>query len=300
MINLENFRVLVTGADGFLGSVIVDYLKMLGVDVIGTTRQINSDTHVRFINIDLEDQSAIKSIEKKGPFDAVIHFAAFIPGNDERSEVIYKNLNITSNVLDIAVKTKVKNFIFASGCSVYGYQSIPCTELTLPSPPNYYAISKLACEYVTNLYTKQHQINNCILRISAPYGPHLRRKTVITRFIELAARKQIITIYGSGKRQQEFIFEDDVASAIGLVLINNASGIYNISGNRQVSMYELARLILGIFDLAPDDRINFSGIDPQENYRGRFPTQLAENTFGFSPKVDLEDGIIKTIKSWNF
>lgn len=298
MSNLKDFSILVTGARGFLGSVVMAYLKQHGARVIGIGRPPLSQDTQGLIAVDLEELGALKALDLTGPYDVVIHCAALLPGKRSDLEVLIANQRMTHNLLQWAVNAGVSHLLFASGCNIYGYSNRPCAESTLPDPPNYYAVSKLACEYLVSLAAKSAGMRVCTLRISAPYGPHLRAETVVKRFILQAARKEPITLMGSGSRSQDFVYEEDVARAFALAILHGVTGTFNISSNRSVSMRELAETILRLFGIRPEDAIRLEGIDPQEEYRGRYPISAAIKAFGYRPQVTLEEGLRRTAEAW--
>lgn len=300
MSKLEGSSVLVTGAQGFLGSVIMNYLKQNGMRVKGTARKSSKNTFQDMIMVDLEEPKSQKLLEDAGPFDAVVHCAAVLPGNRHDQELLIANIKITENLLNWSNCTDVPYFVFASSCNIYGYQKKSCIETAMPDPPNRYAISKLACEHLLSITAKNHKMRICVLRISAPYGPDMKAETVIKRFIHQAAQKKPITIMGTGERSQEFVYQTDVARAFSKVLENSITGTYNISGAKPVSMLDLATTISEIFNLDPKTSITFTGIDPQEEYRGHYPIEAATNSFGYYPSVNLKEGLRRTAHAWGF
>jgi nucleoside-diphosphate-sugar epimerase len=299
MEDLKGRSILLTGAGGYLGGVVYEHLKKLDIRVIGIERPEISQYNDSFVSIDLESQNDLKKLNTKGSLDAVIHFAAVLPGKSSDGELLIANQKMTYNIVEWAVENKVSSFIFASSCSVYGYSSEPKSESDLPEPQNIYALSKHTCENVVRIIGKQTGMNTCFLRISAPYGPRMKRKAVIKTFAELAHQSKPIVLMGSGSRSQDFVYEDDVASAVISALYYNATGVFNISSSHSVSMKNLAEMILSIYD-QDSERIIYRGEDPQESYRGCYPIHNAKKAFGYQPQVLLEDGLRRAVKSWGF
>lgn len=290
--------ILVTGAGGFLGGVILTYLRRHGVRVVGTARAQVTQADEQFIYLDIEDSTALKSLDTMGPYDTVIHCAAVLPGKRSDLDLLIANQRMTYNLVEWATSRNVSDFFFASSCSIYGYSDQPCTELSLPAPANIYAASKLACEQIIQIVAGDTGMRVCILRISAPYGPSLRTKTVIKRFLKQGAQNQPLTLIGSGSRSQDFVYEDDVARAFFLAITHGATGVFNISGDHSVSMRELAETVLRIFGRDDEQAITFSGVDPQESYRGRFPIEAAVRAFDYQPQVTFEEGLRRSAHGW--
>ena len=283
---MKDRSILVTGASGFLGSVILSHLRSLGARVTGASRSGE-------VSADLEDPRSIESLKSSGPFDSIVHCAAVLPGKRADSDVLNANLMMTNHVLEWATTENVRQFCFLSSCSIYGNATESCSEDTPPAPASVYGVSKLACEQMIRIAFP----NASLLRVSAPYGPHLRLETVVKRFVSAASASQPIPLMGEGSREQHFVFEKDVAHAVSLALTNDAAGIFNISGDAPVSMRQLASKILRIFG-RPEDSIHCSGSDPQEDYRGNFPHDAATKAFGYKPETELEEGLRECARAW--
>jgi nucleoside-diphosphate-sugar epimerase len=296
--SLNESSVLVTGAGGFLGSVITEHLRKQGTRVVGTARGQEYHNKHKLLCLDLENTADLKFLDTDGPYGAVIHCAAALPGKIADSELVSVNQRMTYNLLKWAIDSNVRNFLFASSCNIYGYLGKPCTELAVPQPPNIYAVSKIACEYMINAMSAGTDMKVCILRISAPYGPSSSAETVIKIFLKQASQNDRITLMGTGSRSQDFVYQSDVANAFHLALLRDAEGTFNVSGNRPVRMLELAEIVSRMFNRTCDNGIILSGVDPQESYRGCFPTTAATTTFGYFPQVELEDGLKRTAKAW--
>lgn len=289
---LSDCSVIVTGAGGFLGSVVAGYFAGLGVRVVRTGHRRASDS--RLVQVDLEDDGSVATLARHGPFDAVIHCAAVLPGQRSDLDLLIANQRMTYHLATWTVRNGIGCFLYASTCSIYGYSGHACTEATLPQSPNLYAVSKLACEHILSLVTRQSKTRVCSLRISAPYGPNQQNETVVTRFLKQASQGMPLRLMGSGSRSQDFVYQEDVARAFYLALQHKAVGVFNISGDRSVSMRELCEAVLRIFGKSPAGNILTGGDDPQESFRGRFPVQAASNSFGYRSQVSLEVGLLKT------
>lgn len=291
---LESRSVLVTGAGGFLGQVVAAHLEDRGARVVGADR---SGEIAGLLPVNLEEPAALARLDDRGPFDAVVHCAALLPGDRTGRDVLMANLQMTHDLAAWAGGRGVKRFVLASTCNVYGYQSLPCTEDAVPHPPSLYATSKLACEHILTALSAQVALQPCCLRIAAPYGPHQRRDTVVSRFLRQAAKREPITLLGSGSRSQHFVYETDVAEAFALAVGCDAVGAFNVSGDAPTSMRALAEAASGLFgNPAP---VRCDGDDPQEHYRGHFPTGAAQRALGYRPLVTIGEGLRLTAQAWS-
>lgn len=297
-ISLEGRSFLVTGASGFLGSVIREYLINLGASVVGTVNSQLSVPTRNIVKLDLEDEISIAVIEELGPFDAVIHCAAILPGKRKKTGLLVANQVMTCNMINLTARMEIPHFLNISSCSVYGLQSQPCTERDLPHPADLYALSKISCEYLVNLGAEQFGFIGCNLRISAPYGPKMRASTVVKKFLLQAARGEPLILLGTGERSQDFIYEEDVAIGIALAVSHGARGTYNLTSGQSVSMRVLAEFVLRIFNRDTKNSIQISGVDLQESYRGSFPVDAAIIGFDYCPSVSLAEGLKRTAVAW--
>ena len=293
----ETKNILLTGANGYLGNVILDKLEKSGHRLVCVQSPFDSEIKDNFVQADLIQQNDLKKLDEHGPFDAVVHCAAMLPGTMSEEELYYANQKMTLNLANWAGEQQVDHFVFASSCSVYGYGNKEKNEKSVPEPSNLYAVSKLACENILQSQLVAQHIKTAILRISAPYGPGMRMNTVIKIFLEKAAAGEPLILMGDGQRRQDFIFERDIASAFDLAVRYKAHGIFNLSSGKAASMKNLARTVAKLFK-HDFSCIQFHGTDLQENYRGLFPNKAARKSFAFTPQYDLQDGLRLTAKSW--
>jgi UDP-glucose 4-epimerase len=300
MNSLEGMSVLVTGASGFLGGAVKDELERLKARTISVVWPPSSEYAGRenAVLLDLSKPDGWESLEKFGSVDAIIHCAAVLPGALPGGDLLDVNQKMTYRILEWGVKKKISHFTFASTCRVYGLQSYPCTEVSPLSPPDLYAVSKISCEYMAKVMMGDAGIPSCSLRISAPYGPRSKAETVIRRFLLNSAQGLPITLYGSGSRSQDFVYEHDVARAFCMALAAKTVGVYNLAGGQSVSIKELATAALDLFGRNLQTDLNFSGEDAQEDYRGNFPVDAAFTSFGYRPETPLAKGLELTAKAW--
>jgi len=300
MKSLEGMKVLVTGASGFLGSVIAADLQACGADVVPLAgpKSGRQPAHAGVPGVDLSNMADLQKLDALGRFDAVVHCAAVLPGDMGEAGVLLENQKMTHNLLEWVIRARAGHFVLASTCRIYGAKSSACSEDAPLCPPDLYAVGKVACELMSSAMLAPHAIACCSLRVSAPYGPRAKAKTVIHRFLHDAAASRPLVLNGTGSRSQDFVFESDVADAFRQAIAARATGSYNLSGNQAVSSRELALAALELFGRDPETHLVFAGADAQENYRGRYPTDAAFAAFGFCPRVSLQEGLRQTAAAW--
>lgn len=294
--------VLVTGGTGLVGSSLLKYLISNSHNVTLLTRNPKVETNHERLSVVLEDITApnykratLEAIERA---EGIIHCAAKIPGTNPNKNIVdYYNSNTLASLrlADLAKEKNLSFFVFLSTFSLFAPDEKTIGEDTTINPQNPYALTKLAAEQYINLISKQGSTDFYTLRISAPYGPYFRQRSVIPIFIENALQSKPITILGSGNRRQTFTQVADIARAIEKCFTAKKPGIYNIAGNRPVTMLELAEAaIAAVKDTG--STIEFSGKDdPNEKENRNILLGKVRKALGWVPNIDINQGIELTV-----
>jgi dTDP-glucose 4,6-dehydratase len=307
-------RVLVTGAAGFLGSHLCDRLIAEGHEVVGMDNFITGDAqnlahlagHERFSFI---RHDVSNFIFVPGDLDAVMHFASPASPNPN-SPYGYVNLPIktmkagalgTHNTLGVA-KAHDARFLLASTSEIYG------DPLEHPQTESYwghvnpigersvYDEAKRFAEALTMAYHGFHGIDTRIVRIFNTYGPrmHVDDGRVVPNFLQQALAGEPLTVYGDGSQTRSFCYVDNLIDGIYRLLLSDEHRPVNIGNPTETSILEFAETING---LTGNDEIVFRPDrrgegDPQ---RRQPDISRAREVLDWEPKIDLEEGIRKTI-----
>jgi len=308
-------RILITGAAGFLGSHLCDYLIEKGHEVVGMDNFItgnpNNLAHLSghpafsFIRHDVSN-----FIFVPGKLDAALHFASPASPN-EKSPYGYVNLPIqtmkagalgTHNTLGVARANKAR-FLLASTSEIYG------DPLEHPQKETYwghvdpigrrsvYDEAKRFAEALTMAYHRFHDIDTRIVRIFNTYGPRMRLDDgrVVPNFLKQALHKEALTIYGDGTQTRSFCYVDDLIEGIYRLLMSDEHDPVNVGNPSEISILEFAQTINQLTENSsglkyiPGDR---GESDPQ---RRKPDITRARQILSWEPKVKLTDGIQKTI-----
>jgi len=161
---------------------------------------------------------------------------------------------------------------------------------------DYYTLSKIYGEHVSSMMEARN-IQTASLRIPSPYGPYSNLKSVINIFIENALKNLDINVYGSGKREQNFIYVEDVIKAIELFINteNKISGIYSIVSEKNTSMLDLAQMIKEICE-SKSKIIAGKYKDAQEGFRPEYEYDRVYRENGYKPDYNIYTGLKKYIK----
>jgi nucleoside-diphosphate-sugar epimerase len=317
-----NIRVLITGANGFIGYHLLTRCIIEGYSVVAATRASSEVGHLRglllrFVHPEYEDEAMLKKMLVEERIDYVVH-AAGITRAKNSEEYNKVNATYTRNLARASCESGIKKFIFLSSLAALGPilydDEHPIKEDKQPSPVTAYGKSKLLAEQYIGEISLQQQI---ILRPTAVYGP--REKDLFILFKTLA--RWIEPYIGRGKQWLSFIHADDVASVVIQALNSEISGIYNLSDGGKYDKYELSASIkrgMGSKALRihfPMSIARFIATILEQLYKNndKAPTlnreKLAELTaqnwhcsidrvrtdLGFEPKYNLYSGIEETV-----
>ncbi len=288
--------VLITGATGFIGKHLVRFLmRQSGLELWCISRNGGQVDSVHVDSVDLTSAEKVAEWRKDKPvFDTIFHLAASIPSSfksSEADESFLDNIYMMQNTIAIAIPDN-SSIIYTSSSSVYCTENtIPLTEDLIPQPNNPYSLSKYVGELLLDIAHIRYGLSTSSLRVSAPYGPYQKARTVINIFLRAVFESRNITLYGSGNRTQDFTYVDDVLQAIWLAFQKKASGVYNIASGNSITMSELAKTVLSVEQESKSRIIYSDTADSQENYRVEYSIEKALNILHYAPRTSLTKGL---------
>lgn len=288
-------KALVFGATGLIGLQLTKKLLDNSFDVTGVSRkpmkQKLSQSY-KHLELDITKKEDLGKIS--GDFDYVFNMAAHIfPGysTEDALQCLLVNSLGTLNILEFMVNKGIQRLIHSSSVTVYGKPKRFFVKETSPTNPIIvYGVSKLTAENYCNMYSELHRLNITILRYGSVYGPGLNQRTALPLFIEKALRNEDVTLYGNGKRSQDYVYVDDVIQANLLSAVKKVKGIFNIGSGIRVTMQELAETIVDV--LGSKSKIKFDSEKKQEFSIG-IDIERARETLGYNPEFNLRRGLEK-------
>ncbi|MUN40853.1 NAD-dependent epimerase/dehydratase family protein [Actinomadura litoris] len=302
-------RAVVTGGSGFLGSHLCEALLAQGISVVcldnlltGTSRNIAhlaARRDFRFLRHDLTEP-----VHVPGRVGYVLHLASAASPADYLRYPI-QTLEVgsrgTRNALDLA-EAKGARFVLASTSEVYG------DPLVHPQPETYwgnvnpvgprsvYDEAKRFGEALTSAFRHSRGLDAAIVRIFNTYGPRMRPDDgrAIPTFLRQALTGEDLTVTGDGSQTRSICHVDDTVRGIVALATSGHPGPVNIGSPYEISMADLARLVIDL--TGSPSRVRF--VDrPEDDPRVRRPdTALAEAEFGWRPRIQVKDGLRGTIE----
>jgi len=309
---VADLRVLVTGGAGFIGSHLVDKLVEKGcrvtvLDNLSNGRLSNIENHLSNGNVvlvegDILDQKTVTKAVTD--CDAVVHLAAIVsvPFSVVNPKLTYEvNVYGTKLLLDQCVANKVKKFVLASSCAVYGEPNyLPTNELHPTNPLSPYAESKLEAERTCLKNYGTIELKPVVLRLFNVYGPRQAQNgyaSVISSFAERLTTKMPLIIHGDGLQTRDFVHVTDVTEAIWLALNKPCvEGVFNVASGKPVKIRQLAQVMAKLVGIE-NPRMIFE--KPRKgdirNSYGDF--SKAKKTLGYTPRKRLREGLSELLKN---
>jgi len=297
---------LVTGAAGFIGSNLVDYLLEMDHQVVCVDNESADNEKFHWngktINVsgDITDYKFMKNVFNK--VDYVFHLAAesrLQPAIQNPINAVHKNCVGTATMLQCAREAGVKRFVYSSTSSGYGNNPFPNDETQPDDCLNPYSASKVAGEKFCKMYYNLYGLETVVLRYFNVFGQRSPTKGQYAPVIGIFRRQkedgESLTIVGDGSQKRDFVHVEDVARANYLASImplkniakfdghDYTGEVFNVGSGRNVSIQEIA-------DAISNNQIYVPKRD------GEMETTLANITkirsvIGWEPKIDVLDWI---------
>ena len=301
-------NILITGANGFIGSHVSKLMESLGhqivpIDVMPRSQDLSLlgiNTQSRIMNV--TDAAAFRGVCEKARPTHVFHAAH--PPRDETPTVLDYCYRAMTNILEAAKGLKIQRIVYSSSASIYGQLKKPAGSLVKEDdavtiyPTYFYRAAKTVSEWMGNFYKEKHGVDFVALRYSSVYGPGLYRS------IPLELKKGVL---GQPCRPfltrplDDLIYVDDVADGVRRALFTEGplSRAYNIGLDKAYVSEDLKRAIqkaLPELKFEIGQHPNAAEVAPHR-LRSPLDISLAKKELGWAPKIYLDEGIAK-LAAW--
>lgn len=322
-------KILVTGGAGFIGSAVVRLAIKRGYSIVNVdaltyaacldnVATFSKNCDYFFEHADIRDRNALDGIFEKHQPNAVMHLAAESHVDrsiDGPAAFIETNINGTFNMLEAALnywrangKPKTFRFHHISTDEVFGSlpndSSVQFTEETPYDPRSPYSATKASSDHLVRAWYETYGLPVVLTNCSNNYGPyHFPEKLVPVIILNALAGKPL-PIYGSGGNIRDWLYVEDHADALLLVLAKGMIGrSYNIGGENERTNFELVKTLCEILDrLKPratgsyEELITFVLDRPGHDARYAIDPSRIRNELGWRPSVTVEEGLEKTVQ----
>jgi dTDP-glucose 4,6-dehydratase len=315
--------LLVTGGAGFIGSAFIRRLfadptftgKVVNLDLLtyaGNPENLRGsvdDARYRLVRGDIGDQPLVDSLCEEHGVDAIVNFAA--ESHVDRSILgpgVFVQTNVvgTYALLEVVRKQPRIHFHHVSTDEVYGSLGPTglFTEETAYDPSSPYSASKAASDHLVRAYQRTYGIQATVSNCSNNYGPyHFPEKLIPLMILNLLEGKEL-PVYGDGLNVRDWLFVDDHAEALWVILTRGRSGqTYNVGGNNEwTNIAIVKRLIELVAELRGEPASEFSKLiryvkdRPGHDRRYAIDSSKLQRELGWAPKHDLDGGLRETVR----
>jgi UDP-glucuronate 4-epimerase len=310
-------HILITGGAGFIGSHLVDRLLSEGdwrITVVDdfndfyapaikrdNIREHLKNSNYELIEADIRDNVALEKAFAETKLDCIVHLAARAgvrPSLKEPQLYVETNINGTMNLLELARKHGVKQFVFGSSSSVYGVnEKVPFAEDDpIFNPISPYAATKAAGELICHTYSHLYAMRIVCLRFFTVYGARQRPDLAIHKFARLISAGKPIPVFGDGSTRRDYTYVDDIIAGVRAAIDYDETNyeVINLGESRTVELRELIALIENALGARAE-------IDRQPPQPGDVPQTFADiskarRLLNYNPQTQIETGIKRFIE----
>ncbi len=311
--------ILVTGAAGFIGAKVCEFLLADGHEVVGLDN-LNDAYDVRlkkwrlgglegkagftFHELDICHRETLRKLfdgnsRENRRFDAIINLAARAGVRQSiENPWVYFDTNVTGtlNLLEFCKEFRIKKFILASSSSLYGANNPrPFSEdANTNGPLSPYAASKKAAEALCYTYHYLSGIDVTVLRYFTVYGPAGRPDMSPFRFVQWISEGRPVVVYGDGKQSRDFTYLEDVARGTVAALKPLGYEVINLGSDKPIVLNEAIHLVERLVDRRAN--IQSKPRHPADVTETWADISKARRILDWRPQTDFKEGLLKSVE----
>lgn len=297
-------KSLITGGAGFIGSHVAKHCLAMGhtvivIDDLSGGFEDHVPAGVSFIKGSVTDEKFISDLFSVHQFDYVYHLAAYAAEGLSHFIRRYNyntNLIGSINLINEAVKQKVKCFVFTSSIAVYGKGQLPMTEDMTPIPEDPYGVSKYAVELDLKAAHEMFGLNYVVFRPHNVYGENQnigdKYRNVIGIFMNQIMQGKQLSVFGDGTQTRAFSYIDDVAIPIAKCVDITAAynEVFNIGADKPYTVNELAEVVCKEFGV----KSSILHLQARNEVMHAYSDHTkAQHVFGEPTGITLQEGITR-------
>lgn len=306
-------KILITGGAGFIGSRLAQKLLERGDQVViidnfndyydpklkkDRIKNLLKGHDFTLYKGDIRNITLLEKIFKTEKIDKVMHLAAMAGVRSSLLDpLLYEEVNVrgTLNLLEMAKKYKIKNFVYASSSSVYGKNTkVPFSEKDpVDTPISPYAATKKATELLAHVYSHIYGLPTTGLRYFTVYGPWGRPDMALFLFTDAIFKGKSIKVFNHGKMSRNFTYIDDIVTGtIAVIDANLPCDVMNIGGDREETLLRYIEVLEE--HIGKKAKKKLLPMQP-----GDVPTTVADirklKKLGWKPTTRIDEGIEKFV-----
>lgn len=308
LMKSKSEKVLITGANGFIGSHVTHKLLNEGYDV-GIIKREKSDLwrikdildQLTIYNADISNIKNVMEVIIDFKPNSILHLATYYAVQHQPQEIQFiTNTNVTGtlNLLEASKENSVNLFVNTSSCFVYEESNDKISEDNNLRPLNLYALSKINSEEACTFYSDNYGLKTVTFRIFPPYGPADHQRRLIPFVINNILNDEKLEMT-SGKQKWDFIYVEDIADAYIKVIQNSEQikdhDIFNLGTGKASSVREVVTILNNL----TDNKVKpVWGAIPQrknEIWNMYADIQKAEDIIKWQPQISLKEGLTLTL-----
>lgn len=305
--SLENTVVLVTGAEGFIGSYLTRTLYKEGAIINAIVYPANSIwrindlvNKIKIYPVDLKNERSLRKLLLKVRPKKIFHLAADTDHSRRLSltkEILHNNLWGTVNLLLSAAGLELDCFVNTGTCEEYGVNNAPFKETQRECPVSPYSASKVCATYIASMFHKSFGLPVVTLRPFLTYGPAQDKNMFIpSLIISCFKNKSFKMTEGRQTRELNYV-EDVVEGFVKAAVTPQAIGeVINLGNGKEYMIMEVAKLVKRLTAAKIKLQIGAIPYRPAEVMRFYSDSRKAERILGWKAKTPLEEGLKITIE----
>jgi dTDP-glucose 4,6-dehydratase len=297
-------KIVVTGGAGFIGSHFARRLARGGHEVVvldkltySGNRENLTDVDCDFYEGDIADAKAVAEAAKGA--DALVNFAAetHVDRSILEPEAVIRTNVLGPHVLLEWARESGKRLVHVSTDEVYGDVGLdepPRRETDNFHPSSPYSAAKAGGDLLLPAYVRTYGVNASRTHGANTYGPNQYPEKFLPLFVTNLYDGEPVPVYGDGKQRREWLYVEDHAAAVELVLHEGAPGeSYNIGGEEQENLFMVERFL----ELTGSDRSLVVHVEDRAGHDRRYAIDDTKlRALGWAPETELEDGLRRTVE----